>query len=107
MTSLSTDYGLERYRKVEDKMNEQIKFDGKYYMKVKNYLDSHKDLHGIASFGGDGRIYRTSRKNSGELKGLILQKCENANRGVVSIINEHPSFNQIKKDLGEITKEND
>jgi hypothetical protein len=85
-------------------MNEQIKFDGKYYMQVKNYLDAHNDLHGIASFGGDGRVYHTSRRHNGNMKGLILQRCGKDDECVVSIINEHPSFDKIKSDLEEMTK---
>ncbi len=85
-------------------MNEQIKFDSRYYVEVRNYLDGHKDLHGVTSFGGEGRIYRTSRRHNGDIKGVILQMCSRNDECMVSMINEHPSFNQIKEDLEKIVK---
>lgn len=87
-------------------MNEQIKFDGKYYSEVKSYFESRRDLRGRASFGGESRIYLTDSKR---IKGFILQKCGDVKNpiGVVSVINSHPSFNQIKSDLEKIIKKNE
>ena len=100
MTNLLIGYGLERYRRVKDKMTEQIKFDSKYYSEVRKYLDSHKDLHANASFGGNGRIYLTGYKTT---KGFILQNCcDKKDQSVVSVINDHPSFEKIKSDLQKI-----
>ena len=83
-------------------MNEQVRFNIGCYEKVKNYLDSHKDLHSKASFGGEGRVYLTNSRKC--VSGFILYKCED--EGVLSIINHHPSFDKIKSDLGKLIKEN-
>lgn len=84
-------------------MNEQIKFDSKHYDEVKKYLESHKDLHSSASFGGNGRLYLTGYKTT---KGFILQNCcDKTNQSVVSVVNDHPSFKQIKSDLQKIIEE--
>lgn len=100
MTSLLIDYGLERYKRVEDKMTEQIKFEDKYYESVKKYLNSHKDLHSGTPFGMDGKLYLT---NSKKPSGFILQKCcGNSDEAMLSVISYHPSFKQIKSDLQKI-----
>ena len=83
-------------------MSEQIKFDNKYYSEVQKYLNSHKDLHTKASFGVDGKLFLT---NSKKPSGFILQKCcKNTYEAVLSVINYHPSFKQIKADLEKIIK---
>lgn len=81
-------------------MNEQIKFDEKYYESVKKYLNSHRDLHSGTPFGVDGKLYLT---NSKKPSGFILQRCcGNTDDVMLSVINSHPSFKQIKSDLQKI-----
>lgn len=81
-------------------MNEQIKFDEKYYESVKKYLNSHRDLHSGTPFGVDGKLYLT---NSKKPSGFILQRCcGNTDDVMLSVINYHPSFKQIKSDLQKI-----
>lgn len=106
MTSHWRDCGLERYRKVDVKMNELIRFDWKYHANVQDYLDSHDNLHRRASFGGESHIYLTHKGNSvnGTIKGLVMQKSCTRNEGVVYRVNNHPAFDKIKKDLAELTK---
>ena len=85
------------------KMSEQIKFDSKYYPEVKRYLENQEILRGGTSFGDGGRIYLTGYKTT---KGFILQNCcEKSNQSMVSVINDHPSFNKIKSDLQKIIEE--
>ena len=101
MTNLLRDYGLERYRKGEDKMTEQIKFHERYYEDVKKYLNSHKELHPGNSFGVDGKLYLTNGRK--KPSGFVLQRCcEEPSEIMLSVINYHPSFNQIKSDLQKI-----
>ena len=99
MTSHWKDYGLERYRRVEDKMGEIIKFDIKYYLNVRKYLNSFEGLHATSSYGDDGTIYHTNWRNNGVKSKALILKPES-----VSIVNDHPIFDQIKKDLEEIIK---
>lgn len=82
-------------------MSEQIKFNMKYYKEVMNYLDSRKILHAKTGFNGDSRIYLT---NNHEITGFILQRSCKGDEGVISILNNHTSFNKIKNGLDEIIK---
>ncbi len=83
-------------------MSDEIKFDGIHYEEVKRYLNSHRDLHLGSPFGTDGRLYLT---NSKKPSGFLLQKCcSNSNEFRVSVMNYHPSFDQIKEDLEKIVK---
>ena len=57
MTSLLIDYGLERYKKVDVKMNEQkitkYSIDGKYSKKIENYLGKNSKEYGFSSEKGE------------------------------------------------------
>ena len=104
MTSHLTDYGLERYRKVEDKMTlEIISFDEKYYDNIKTYLNSNKQLLSKPERMEESISYYSNKT----LHGIILEKKKDLGEtlGVLTISSSHPFFIDIKKKLEEITKE--
>ena len=84
-------------------MSEQIKFDKKYYDDVKRYLENQEIFHSGTSFGDGGRIYLTGYKTT---KGFILQNCcGDKDKSVVSVVNDHPAFAEIKSNLLKIIED--